>query len=299
MSKRIIYECSVKIDDLDFSVLLDDNYCGHSIPSSIHDHPAFEAHFVQTGQYTLQIDRGKLQLSGGTGCVIKPSIYHSVFPEEQDTVKYCFKFYSFSQSTLLSQIMKSEKWKDGIFIYDQISDEMRMMQQILYEFEHRAIGYQMSIDNLFSQLLLTVIRKIIDIRHPKGTPIQDPDNEVLVNVIDEYLYRNYMKNISLSDVAQHLKVSERQVNRLMLNLYGSSFKQKIIQIRLIAAKNMLLQDKHATQAQISEAVGYNDPYYFAKVFKETTGMTPDEFRKASNCSQTTLLLIKQDSNTSI
>lgn len=282
MSKRIIYECSVKIDGSDFSLLLDDNYCGHSIPSFIHDHPVFEAHFIQTGRYTVQIDHENMELGSDTGCIIKPNVYHSVSPQEHDTIKYCFKFYSLSQSDLLSQIMKSQKWEDGVLIYDQISKEIRYMNEILYEFEHRDIGYQVSIDNLFSQLLITIFRKIIDVRHPKEVKSSYTDTEVLVNVIDEYLYRNYMKDITLSDMAQHMKISERQVNRLMLHLYGCSFKQKIIQIRLIGAKNLLLQHKRMNLAQIAESLGYNDQYYFAKVFKENTGMTPEEFRKLSN-----------------
>ena len=30
---------------------------------------------------------------------------------------------------------------------------------------------------------------------------------------------------------------------------------------------------------IAFQVGFNDPYYFSKVFKKTVGMTPSEYRK--------------------
>ena len=262
-------------------MLLDDNYCGHATVSPIHDHPVFEAHFILNGQYVLQANDQKIILGSNTGCIIKPNVFHSILPMDPVTIKFCFKFFIVKPSPLLSHIMKSRKWEKGIFIYDQTTKEIEYLNEILMEFEHRDIGYKTSIENLFSQLLLTITRKIMDTQRTK----EDQEltaYEVLVNEIDEFLYKNYMKDISLADMARHMDISERQVNRLMLKVYGSSFKRKVIQIRLTAAKNMLLQNSDMTVAQIAEAVGYNDPYYFSRVFKNSTGKSPEEFRRKAD-----------------
>jgi AraC-like DNA-binding protein len=41
----------------------------------------------------------------------------------------------------------------------------------------------------------------------------------------------------------------------------------------------LLIDTDLTINEISDVVGYNDPFYFSKVFKRNTGLTPTAFRK--------------------
>lgn len=40
----------------------------------------------------------------------------------------------------------------------------------------------------------------------------------------------------------------------------------------------MLAEPNAKISDISQAVGYENPRYFSKVFKQTTGFTPREYR---------------------
>ena len=42
------------------------------------------------------------------------------------------------------------------------------------------------------------------------------------------------------------------------------------------AKKLLLQDNNRIY-EVSARLGYDDPYYFSKVFKKVTQMTPSEY----------------------
>ncbi|MCR5840671.1 MAG: AraC family transcriptional regulator, partial [Bacteroidales bacterium] len=42
----------------------------------------------------------------------------------------------------------------------------------------------------------------------------------------------------------------------------------------------LIREGGRTMAEISYAVGFNDPHYFSKVFKQESGMTPTEYRNS-------------------
>lgn len=41
----------------------------------------------------------------------------------------------------------------------------------------------------------------------------------------------------------------------------------------------MLADPNGKISDISQAVGYENPRYFSKVFKQTTGFTPREYRE--------------------
>jgi two-component system response regulator YesN len=70
----------------------------------------------------------------------------------------------------------------------------------------------------------------------------------------------------------------RQLNRIMIRFYGVPFKQKLLQMKIIAAKD-LLADTTFTINRIAEITGYNNTGYFISTFKKFTGMTPEQFRK--------------------
>ena len=56
------------------------------------------------------------------------------------------------------------------------------------------------------------------------------------------------------------------------------FRDTIRDVRMKRVKELLLHSSLKLN-QIADMVGYSDPKYMSKVFKEETGMLPAEFRK--------------------
>ena len=59
---------------------------------------------------------------------------------------------------------------------------------------------------------------------------------------------------------------------------GKPPNEYIIELRLQFAKNML-SGTNMSIKQISEHIGYNDPYFFSRLFKKHIGISPQEYRK--------------------
>ena len=57
-----------------------------------------------------------------------------------------------------------------------------------------------------------------------------------------------------------------------------TFSAYIKKVRITKAKELLIGTSLKLY-EIAEKVGYSDPKYFSRVFKETTGMLPAEYRK--------------------
>ena len=60
--------------------------------------------------------------------------------------------------------------------------------------------------------------------------------------------------------------------------------QYITEVRVKKAKEMLSDPAIKIRA-VANAVGYDDPAYFMRVFKKLTGVTPTEYQLSKNASK--------------
>lgn len=98
-----------------------------------------------------------------------------------------------------------------------------------------------------------------------------------VNFIDAHYSRCDM---SLTLLSQNLLISPAYLSTMFKKIKGISISQYLTQVRLIKAKE-LLNDNRLTLTEIAEQVGYNDIFYFSKVFKRHFGVAPSACRPSS------------------
>ena len=92
--------------------------------------------------------------------------------------------------------------------------------------------------------------------------------------IDEHLTE---KDLTLSRLAQEVDLSPSYLSSLFARDTGMTLKQYITEARMKKAA-ALLKNPELKQYEVAAQVGYDDAKYFARVFRETMGMTPSEYR---------------------
>ena len=98
----------------------------------------------------------------------------------------------------------------------------------------------------------------------------------LIKAID-YIEENFTKNIFIPDLAKQCNVSEVHFRRLFLEVYKTTPQKYIISKRIRTASE-LLQFSNNTISNIAKSSGFSSVYYFCRLFKTETGMTPSEYR---------------------
>ena len=78
--------------------------------------------------------------------------------------------------------------------------------------------------------------------------------------------------------AELMSISQSIIYRRVIALYNLSPNEYIQHIRLKHTERMLEQ-KIGTVAAIAYAVGFSDPKYFTKFFRQYCGITPSEILK--------------------
>ncbi len=98
-----------------------------------------------------------------------------------------------------------------------------------------------------------------------------------------YMDLSFREKHVLDMAAQSAGVTRRRFNDLFKQQYGITPNSYITQKKIQAAKGLLV-DNGLSIKQVASLCGFEDLYYFCKVFKAQTGLTPTQFRTGSENS---------------
>ncbi|GLX68640.1 response regulator [Paenibacillus glycanilyticus] len=94
-----------------------------------------------------------------------------------------------------------------------------------------------------------------------------------------YLEQHYRKNISLTEMAERCHMSVSHFCNVFKRQTGMTLINYINKVRMEKVKELLLEPDLKIY-DIADLVGYTTMSYFNRIFKETEGVSPNEFRKA-------------------
>ena len=94
----------------------------------------------------------------------------------------------------------------------------------------------------------------------------------------EYIKINFSQKITIEDIAQAVYLSPCYISRLFKQNLGCTISEYLTQLRIENAKTMLKSSQY-TITQVAEESGFEDPTYFARVFKKIEGITPSRYRQ--------------------
>ncbi len=93
-----------------------------------------------------------------------------------------------------------------------------------------------------------------------------------------YIRQNYMKKITLEEVASHVYLSPSYFSKIFKDEMKCNFNEYLNHVRIEMSKKLLM-DPGVPLVDVSSLVGYEDQSYFSKVFKKITGVSPGKYRE--------------------
>lgn len=135
--------------------------------------------------------------------------------------------------------------------------------------------------------VLRRVKEIVATRN-NGTSKAENENKPVVNTRNEtlkkilaYIHENYTKNLTIEQIAKSYSLNQNYISQLFKRETGKTFTEYIMELRIRYA-NELLRSTNLPISEIAELSGYPDYFYFARVYKKVTGITPSQFRQKSN-----------------
>jgi len=120
--------------------------------------------------------------------------------------------------------------------------------------------------NLLEHILIAAKMKVLD------------NASELMEQALQYIHENYAEQLSVSKIASEFGIERRRFAYLFEQHTGMNPSTYLTEYRMRRAKDLL--EYHDTMiAEVAECVGYFDCFYFSRVFKKCTGMSPTAYRK--------------------
>lgn len=159
--------------------------------------------------------------------------------------------------------------------------------------EHAIEGLENGADDYLTKpfnpkILRMKVQKILELiqhRQKHVTKIDPTPSKIAVTPIDEQFIRKAVEyveqhisspELSVEDLSRHLNMSRVHLYKKLMSLTG---RPPIEFIRIIRLKRaaQLLQDPAQNVSDAAYAVGFNNPKYFSKYFKDEFGILPSKF----------------------
>ena len=95
----------------------------------------------------------------------------------------------------------------------------------------------------------------------------------------EFIKKNYQdKSLSLRMVGDYVGLSENHLSSIFAKQAGKPFTEYVTELRVKKAET-LLRETNLKVYEVAEHVGFANTEYFSRVFKKTTGKSPNQFLK--------------------
>lgn len=93
-----------------------------------------------------------------------------------------------------------------------------------------------------------------------------------------FMQKNINRTIKISDISNHVKLSESHLNKIFRNKTGSSPMDYFINLKMQEAIRLLINQSLKIK-EVAYRLGYKDQYYFTRIFTKHIGSSPGSFTK--------------------
>ena len=245
--------------------------CGpnHSFGPAMRPH--YLLHVIFHGKGIYQCSGHTYHLKAGDAFLIRPmdSIYYRA--DTSDPWSYAWAGFD---GSACKEILKQTVFSDTpIFTPETPSRQNSLlthMQSLLDTFSENNGNDLASTGNLL--LILSDMQK-------KPSESRTDISNLYFQKASEYIRNNYAYPIQISDVAHYVGIDRSYLYRIFMEHENTSPKQYLLKHRLQMSAQLLCSSS-CTITEAALSCGFRDAPSFCNYFRQGTGYTPKEFRKA-------------------
>jgi len=216
------------------------------------------------GENLSKEDNISINCKKGSWSLFYPDRVHSY--KDINNTKWSLAWIHFKGKSITNIIENLFYINNNINFFQKNNEAENILFKIINLSLHRTIISEIQRNNLLIKLLLKLHEMY--------------SSNLNINITNSinYIHDNYKKKINLTKLSGMSGFSKFHFSRIFKNETGYSPINYIIKLKIEKAKELLEYDNHLKIKEIAKEIGYDDEFYFSKIFKIKTTLTPREYK---------------------
>ena len=165
----------------------------------------------------------------------------------------------------------------GVLLYNTLNRILLQLNEVNENIDIKAykineileINNAVDLKNVFQEKILSICKLT--------KMVEENDIESVKIKIERYLEENYMIDISLENLADHLGHSFKYTSVLFKKVMGDNFKNYLSIYRIEKSKEIMQGNSGLRIKDLAELVGYNSSNTFIRTFRKYEGVSPGKY----------------------
>lgn len=287
MFTNVAYLHNSLSDIVDLSKSLIVTSCGyyrvHSRPVVTTDRPVgrkdYQLLYIASGKAHFYFDGKERIITEGNMILYRPNepqryLYYA--PDKTEV--YWVHFTGCDVDTILGYY--EMPGSENVFYTGTSPDYQWLYRQMIQELQLCRANYEELLSLLLRHIFLMINRYLKE------------DRKMGSNIVNEieraahYFNENYNTQLNIEEYAKSRHMSACWFIRSFRQIVKVTPMQYILSLRMANAQS-LLESTEYNITEIAEAVGYENPLYFSRLFRKHVGVSPSEYRKSRCQSEKT------------
>ena len=266
----------------------------------------FLLYFIKNGELNMEENGNKYTLKRGDSFLLQPGLIHSGFKKA-----CCDYFYihfkhpeicevnkppidvindiGLNHNACLSNNLASDNKNQSEICYfpkfhhimneNSLAYLFYLLEETVNDYNRKDEYYKYLASSKLVELIIRVSRDYICANPGKNEALY-PRAFIKCRALLDYLNNEYQRKFSSNDIQQRFESNYAYLNRVFHRMTGHTILNYLNFVRVKKAAE-LIESTNINFSEIGYLVGIDDPYYFSKIYKKYTGVSPMQYKKAS------------------
>ena len=254
-------------------------------------HDFWEIVYIESGEAIAMADDREVPLLPGDVIFHKPGEVHSIKSANGTTAKAFFIcFHSTNKAAKIFESLKISLESEQKKMIYRLYDEARKIYLSRKKYYHSVIFSSSALSpnaptgaqQLFKIHLEEFLISVIQLVEKRANVITYESKEQLEELIYQKMVEKITESVysvvSVEEVCSEFNYGKTYLSQLFKRHSGLSIMQYYNELKVKEAKK-LIKDGKLTMSKISEQLGFNNQYYFSRVFKKVVGISPSDYKE--------------------
>ena len=248
-----------------------------------HFHDAHQLLYVARGEAEVNVGDRCYCMSAGSLLILSRCESHSVRvlvePYERYTVRISPEptWGTSARDDLLASVLvnRTAHFRHVVEMGEQSAMIERLLEDMADEYRNEKTMREEVLSLMLRRLLIGLYRQ-----EPQMFADEEDDSTEMIRRLQRRMETTYGEPTALADLAADCHVSPSHLSHLFKRVTGYAPMAYLKACRLSAAKSELCHSRRSIR-DIAAYCGFTDESNFCRTFRQSTGMTPAEFRRAN------------------